>query len=53
MREIEPGQYFVRVTIESKIRKLPPVIGYLLIFLSENEFKIVKDSGFFAIEGAR
>jgi hypothetical protein len=53
MREIEPGQYFVKITIESKIRKLPPVIGYLLIFLSENEFKIVKDSGFFAIEGAR
>jgi hypothetical protein len=53
IREIEPGEYFVRVTIESKIRKLPPVIGYLFIFLSENEFKIVKDSGVFVIEGAR
>jgi len=52
-REIDPGEYFVKVTIESKIRKLPPVIGYLFIFLSENEFKIVKDSGMFAIEGAR
>jgi len=52
-REIESGQYFVKITIESKIRKLPPVIGYLLIFISENEFKIVKDSGYFAIEGAR
>ena len=53
IREIEAGQYFVKITIESKIRKLPPVIGYLFIFLSENEFKIVKDSGFFAIEGTR
>ena len=53
IREIDPGKYFVRVTIESKIRKLPPVIGYLFIFLSENEFKIVKDSGVFVIEGAR
>jgi hypothetical protein len=53
VREIESGQYFVKITIESKIRKLPPVIGYLFIFVSENEFKIVKDSGFFAIEGAR
>jgi hypothetical protein len=53
IRAIDPGEYFVRVTIESRIRKLPPVIGYLFIFLSENEFKIVKDSGVFVIEGAR
>jgi hypothetical protein len=52
-REIEPGQYFVRITAESKIRKLPPVIGYFIIFVSENEFKIRKDSGIFAIEGNR
>ena len=43
-RELEPGKYFVRVTVESKIRKLPPVIGYFMIFLPENEFKIKKDS---------
>ena len=53
IREIEAGQYFVKITVESKIRKLPPVIGYLFIFLPENEFKVVKDSGFFAIEGTR
>jgi hypothetical protein len=53
IREIDPGEYFVRVTIESKIRKLPPVIGYLFIFVSENEFKVVKDSGVFVIEGTR
>jgi hypothetical protein len=51
--EIDPGKYFVRITVESKIRKLPPVIGYLFIFVSENEFKVVKDSAFFSIEGAR
>jgi hypothetical protein len=49
IRELEPGAYFVRVTVESKIRKLPPVIGYFVIFLSENEFKIKKDSSFFNI----
>jgi len=48
-REFEPGVYFVRVTVESKIRKLPPVIGYFMIFLSENEFKIKKDSSPFNI----
>jgi hypothetical protein len=52
-REIDPGEYFIRVTIESKIRKLPPVIGYLFIFLSENEFKKIKNSGVFVIEGSR
>jgi len=52
-REIDPGGYFIRVTIESKIRKLPPVIGYFFIFLSENEFKVIKNSGSFVIEGAR
>ncbi len=53
IREIDPGEYFIRVTIESRIRKLPPVIGYFLIFLSENEFRIVRDSAVFIIEGAR
>lgn len=53
IRELDPGRYFVRITIESKIRKFPPVIGYLFIFLSENEFKISKDSSFFVIKVKR
>ncbi len=48
-RDLEPGVYFVRVIAESKIRKLPPVIGYFMIFLPENEFKITKDSPFFSV----
>jgi hypothetical protein len=52
VRDLEPGTYFVRVTVESKIRQLPPVIGYFMIFLPENEFKIRKDSSYFSI-GAR
>ena len=51
--ELEPGQYFVRITVESKVRKLPPVIGYLFIFVSENEFKIVRDSGSFPVTGGQ
>jgi hypothetical protein len=46
-RELESGAYFIRITVESKIRKLPPILGHFLIFLSENEFKIKKDSSFF------
>lgn len=49
IRELEPGMHFVRITVESKIRNLPPVIGYFMIFLSENEFKITKDSPDFSI----
>jgi hypothetical protein len=50
-RELEKGRYFVRITIESKIRKLPPFIGQVMFFVSENEFKIKKDSPAFAVEG--
>ncbi len=49
IRELEQGTYFVRITVESKIRKLPPVIGYFIVFLSENEFKVAKDSTTFTI----
>ena len=52
-RELEAAQYFVRVTAESKVRSLPAVVGQFLFFISENEFKIKKDSGVFAVEGAR
>lgn len=49
IKELETGRHFVRVKVESKIRKLPPLIGTLLIFLSENEFKLTKDSPVFTI----
>jgi hypothetical protein len=48
-QDLEPGAYFVRVIVESKIRKLPPVLRDLLIFIPENEFKIEKDSPVFYI----
>lgn len=50
-RELEPGEYFVRVTVESKTRKLPPFIGHILIFVQDNEFKVRKDSPVIHIEG--
>lgn len=49
IKELEPGEYFVKVTVDSRIRKLPPVIGYLLFFVPENEFSISKDSQRFQI----
>jgi hypothetical protein len=44
VKDFESGEYFVKVTIESSIRKLPPVIGYLLFFIPEKEFSVSKDS---------
>lgn len=49
VRELEPGQYFVRISVASRIRKLPPVIGYLFIFVSEHEFRLTQDSTIFTI----
>lgn len=50
-KDLEKGVYFVRVTVESRIRKLPPVIGHFMIFLPETEFTIRKDSPAFPAGG--
>lgn len=49
IRDLDPGVYFVRVTAESRIRKLPPVLGYFMVFLPENEFKVRSDSAFITV----
>lgn len=49
LNELDKGTYYVRVTVESKIRKLPPVIGYFMVFISETEFKLKKNSNNFFI----
>lgn len=48
-KELEPAGYFVRITLESRIRKLPPVIGYLLFFVPERDYKLTRDSNTFNI----
>ncbi|MGD2081015.1 MAG: DUF4390 domain-containing protein [Nitrospirota bacterium] len=51
VKELEPSRYFVRVTAEGRLRKLPPVVGYLFFFVKEREFKVESDSAPFAING--
>lgn len=51
--ELDAGKYFVRVTAESRLRRLPPVIGYLFFFVRETEFKISADSKVFEAGGRR
>ncbi|MDX9714001.1 MAG: DUF4390 domain-containing protein [Dissulfurispiraceae bacterium] len=47
-KEIEPAQYFVKVTVESKIRKLPSLLK-AIILIPENEFSITMNSGSFSL----
>ncbi len=49
VKELEAGTYYIRVTAESRIRKLPPVIGYLLFFVPDKDFSISKNSHTFEI----
>jgi len=49
VRELEAGVYFVKVTVESRVRTLPPVIGYLLFFVPENEFSLSMNSQTFPL----
>ncbi|MGB9715923.1 MAG: DUF4390 domain-containing protein [Thermodesulfovibrionales bacterium] len=53
IKELESGIHFVRITVESKLRTLPPIIGQFFIFLSENEFVVKKDSFNFRIGSVR
>ena len=49
IKELEGGTYFIKVTAESRIRKLPPVIGYLLFFVPDKDFSVSKNSHTFEI----
>lgn len=53
IKDFEPSDYFIRVTAESRIRKLPPIIGYLLFFVPEKEFRVMKDSATFTTGKAK
>ncbi|MCK5512654.1 MAG: hypothetical protein KAI96_07575, partial [Thermodesulfovibrionia bacterium] len=44
IKELDPGNYYIRVVSESKSRKLPPVIGFLMLFIPEVEMSLAKES---------
>lgn len=49
IKGMEPGDYYVKITVESRLRRLPPVVGYLLFFIPEKEFSISRDSSLFRL----
>lgn len=44
IKDLDTGKYFVKVTIESHIKHLPPLLGYFLFFIPEKEFSLSKNS---------
>lgn len=49
INELAPGEYFVRVNVESRLRRLPPFINLLFFFVKEVEFSVEEDSPFFPL----
>lgn len=49
LRELDPATYYVKVSAESRIRKLPPVIKILLFFIPETEFSVWRYSKTFTL----
>lgn len=44
IRELPEGQYLVRVTVESRLGRLPPFINLLFFFVREIEFRLQQSS---------
>lgn len=53
IKELEPDDYFVRITVESRLRRLPPVVSYLFFFVPEKEYRVVKDSSRFQVRSTK
>lgn len=45
---LESGEYFMRITAESRLKKVPSVISDIFFFLPTREFKISKELGRFS-----
>ncbi|MCX8069428.1 MAG: DUF4390 domain-containing protein [Thermodesulfovibrionales bacterium] len=50
LREHEQGTYFVKVSAESRIQKISPLVGYLFFFIPDKEIKVNKSSELFQIK---
>lgn len=47
--DIDPGDYYIKVTAESRIIKLSPIVSNLLFFIPEREFKVSGRSSVFRL----
>ncbi|MDA8326052.1 MAG: DUF4390 domain-containing protein [Nitrospiraceae bacterium] len=44
LKGLTKGRYYVRVTAESKLRNLPPLLGQMFFFIKDKEFSVHADS---------
>ena len=51
IKELDPGNYYVRVVVESKSTEEPPVVGFLMNFIPEVEMRLKKESKSFIVRG--
>ncbi|HIJ59632.1 MAG TPA: DUF4390 domain-containing protein [Nitrospirae bacterium] len=49
-KEHEQGTYFVKVSVESRFQKIPPIVGLLLFFIPDSDIKVSKNSDKFLIK---
>ncbi|MEC4684875.1 MAG: DUF4390 domain-containing protein [Nitrospirota bacterium] len=47
LKGMPSGTYFVRTTVESRLRNIPSLFGEIFFFLPDREFKVSSDSGLF------
>jgi len=49
INNLEKGKYYVKVTVESNIKKLPLVLEHILFFIPRYEKRITKESETFRL----
>jgi len=49
IKGLESAEYYIKVTVESRIRELPPFINLILFFVEETEFKLTEESPSFLL----
>jgi len=47
LKGMPAGTYFVRITVESRLRNIPSLFSEIFFFLPDREFKVSSDSGLF------
>jgi hypothetical protein len=50
IRELEPGDYYIRTVVESRSIEHIPLIGLLMLFIPEVEMSMAKESSHFILE---
>jgi hypothetical protein len=53
VKALETGDYYIKISAESILKKLPPVVETVIFWVSTKEFSVYKDSPLFRIPSAQ